>query len=186
MQIKLEFNNKCTACGTARRKEELAYAKDVLKPYCANIMVCNSDHPNSYSNVLAKQGEIVDMLSFREAQAEFAERLLSTASDEDKQVIKMVQHPITIRIEDYDLASHVIQFKEKEGIPTITDAFRELVREHMELTKKAAEPAPVAMPFIVPPGVIAPSQPTEGQLAAEIVEEKIEHEAPSSTDEIVI
>lgn len=147
MQTKLEFNNKCTSCGAARRKEDLVYSKDDIKPYCANINVCNADHPNSYTNVLTRGGVIEDMINFKEAQTKFTERIMAQATPEQKQVIKMMQSPTTLRIEEYDLAQHLIDYKEKHKIQTITETFREIVREHME-SYQTDEPRP--LPFTTP------------------------------------
>lgn len=150
MQTRLEFNNKCTACGAARRKEDLVYSKEELKPYCTNINVCVVDHPNSYNNVMANQGNITDMLGFKEAQVEFNLQLMANATEEEKQIIKLTQSPTTIRIDEFDLAEHVILYKEQHKHATLTEALREIVREHKNLTGDPdAERDPNA-DFIIP------------------------------------
>ncbi len=141
METKLVFQNKCTACGQTRRKEDLAYDLIEFKPYCKFFEPCGDKrHPNSYDNYVMRGNKKVELVTFREAQELYKEELTAKMSPEELEILNLANKPTSIRIGSFELAQYIVMFKREKGLESVTAAIQQIVREHAEGMHVVPEP----------------------------------------------
>lgn len=120
---------KCTACLKDLMKKEVLYTEDRL-PYCSNLMECTDNHPNSFKNVLERQGA-VKMLTEDELESNVFDNL--NVSDEMKdRIVKVATKPQSIRLSKIDIAHYLVQLQESKKFSSLSEAIRHCVVIAME------------------------------------------------------
>lgn len=157
MEMKLKFNNVCQACGRTRRKAELLYDTVDLKPFCARMDECNDQHPNSYAEVMEREGVTIEMVPFNKAADIYYDRMLESAPPLQKRVMKLLETPTSLRVGDEHLAQYLIKLQDAKGYESMTKTINEIIKDHRE---RYGDPA---APVESKPAVIgthpAPSKP---------------------------
>lgn len=141
----------CNACGVERRKKNIAYDPTNFMPYCDNPYICNEDHPNSPKNLIARGAEL-QLLSYEEAQAKFADWVAMSHPDREiaEKIRRMVMYPISVRIGDPGLAQFILEFQQEFQMDSISDTIRYCVQrmrearhgfytDHKQLAQEKAE-----------------------------------------------
>ena len=140
LNLKFEYSNICSACGTSRRREDLVFDPKTLKPYCYNIQHCNALHPNSYSKVMHRNGALVEMIGYKDAQAIYVESVIKNADPHIVDVMKLANKPTSLRLSSIELAEYVIRYRMDNNLESTTAAIQSIIRDHMlKLSKQTGE-----------------------------------------------
>jgi hypothetical protein len=105
----------CTACGHERKqKDKLAYHPETFEAYCVSYYFCNENHPNSPKNILKNQGE-TKLIGYDEAKEKYNKWIDETHENPEKvkRIRKMVENPMTIRLNSAELLPLFLIFKRK-------------------------------------------------------------------------
>lgn len=129
----LALGNRCNACGHERKTRNLRYDPDTFMPYCENPWVCNENHPNSPKNLIKNQKE-TDLLTYVDATEAHKKHLTGNLNKESMQLIyRIMQKPLTIRIQDPEMAQFLAEFQGKAEKENLSETVRyciQLVKEN--------------------------------------------------------
>ena len=162
IKTKFEYSNVCSACGRHRRKEDLVFDPNTLKPFCYNIQSCNASHPNSYQNVMARNGVLKDLVNYKEAQDVYVENLLRNTDPRTVELMKLANRPTSVRLGSVELADYVLDYRDKHNKATITAAIQAIIREHKE-QNFVPDAGPAAV-YHEPVGEPGPTEAVENEL----------------------
>jgi Arc/MetJ-type ribon-helix-helix transcriptional regulator len=123
----------CAACGVERKRKSMMYHPDDFMPYCENPYICNSEHPNSPKNLIARGSEL-KLLTFEEAQEKFQKWIAFNHPDKERaqRIRRMVARPTTIRIGSPEMAQFLLDLQDRFQFDSISDAVRYCIRKLME------------------------------------------------------
>lgn len=138
MRIKPDFKTVCSACEQTRRREDLLYSVEDLKPYCANMTICVDAHPNSYKN-FAKTQKTVKMVSYSEAAEIFKQNLKDEADQESIAALNMLEKPIPVRVKEFEMAKYLLQVKEERQINSMNLTMLAIIEDHRRLNMDASK-----------------------------------------------
>lgn len=106
--------NTCVACGTNRKRKQLAYTEDYI-PYCSSYWICNDNHPHH-----PNKKEQLQLFSLKEIQNKLIEKV-----GVDSPYIKQLRlKPFSIRISDYKTLSFLMDIKKANNFDSISDCLR--------------------------------------------------------------
>lgn len=118
----------CGACGKEHKTSHLAFDPETLLPYCTNPYICNVNHPNSPTNLIKRGAEVL-LVTYAQANAAHEKQLLEKY---DPTIIvkiqKLIVKPITVRVQDPDMAKFLIELQEQMSFPTMSDTMRYCVQ----------------------------------------------------------
>lgn len=119
----------CAACGVERKRKSMMYHPDNFMPYCENPYICNSEHPNSPKNLIARGYEL-KLLPFEEAQKWIA--FNHPDKERAQRIRRMVARPTTIRIGSPEMAQFLLDLQDRFQFDSISDTVRYCIRKLME------------------------------------------------------
>jgi hypothetical protein len=111
-------------------KKETVYTIEGL-PYCNNPYSCGEDHPNSTKNIL-ERGKDVKMYTEKELEVRRYE-MLDLTDEQREQIERIVTKPMTVRINQVELAYYLLQVREQYGVGSLSEAVRLCVQKMHEL-----------------------------------------------------
>lgn len=132
MEMKFKFDNVCKACGRTRNKSDIRFDPHTLFPYCANMTECNDQHPNSYSAVAERGGEVIELVNFKDAGELHYRRIQNSSNPTIRKVAKMMEVPTTFRVGDVELAMYLVKLQESREYKTMKTTIVEIIKEHKE------------------------------------------------------
>lgn len=118
----------CTACNAERKANNLLYDPETLNPYCSNPYICNENHPNSVQNLIKRQNEkfLVSYAVANEAHEKYLlEQFDSSIVD---RIVQIITKPMTVRINNPDLAKFLIELQESEGFDNMSETVRHCIQ----------------------------------------------------------
>lgn len=143
MRTKPDFRTVCAACNQTRRREDLLYSAEDLKPYCANMAMCVESHPNSYKN-FAETQKTVPMMTYNEAVEKFRQELKEGADEEVIAALGMLDKPAPVRVKEYEMALYLVQLKEERKMTSMNLTLLSIIEDHMNLNLDAGKIAAVS------------------------------------------
>jgi hypothetical protein len=147
----LALGKVCAACGKERKSRALKYDANTFMPYCDHPYICSDAHPNSPRNIVMNQKE-TELLSFDESTEAYKKYLMRTYSNPHiiKKISRMLIQPITLRIQDPEMAKFLAEFEDSEGLSDMSSTIRHCIqivlenkgiymKEHREASKKVEQ-----------------------------------------------
>lgn len=130
----------CSACQTPRRTNNLRYDPNTFLAYCKHAEICNTNHPNSPVNII-QRGDALPLLSLTEAEKLYKEKLLIEHPDPEAvvQIRKLLEHPISLRLNNPDLAKYLVNVKKTYNFDSLADTLRYILVTSMENASKFQE-----------------------------------------------
>lgn len=127
----------CIACQTPRRTNNLRYDPNTFLAYCKHAEICNAQHPNSPVNII-QRGDAIPLLTLSEAEKLYKEKLLIEHPDPEAvvQIRKLLEHPISLRLNNPDLAKYLVNVKKNYGFDSLADTLRYILITSMENASK--------------------------------------------------
>jgi hypothetical protein len=125
----LTLGKVCAACGKERKSKALGYDPQTFKPYCENPYICGDDHPNSVQNIIKRQAE-VHLITAEEANEGYRKHLFDVYDDPAivQRIQRMLASPVTMRIQDPEMAKFLIEFEAEQGLNNLSDTIRYCVQ----------------------------------------------------------
>ena len=175
---------KCTACERDITKKETLYTEDKL-PVCNNAMVCNTEHPNSVKNILARQAA-VQLFTEEELESNAFDNLgVSEAMKE--RIVKIASKPQSIRLSKAEVAHYLIKLQDSnDSLDSLSAAIRYCVQKTMDYEPiDTRDPADVEPVFAeAPVEVLEPVAEADVEAVTEaVIEEPKEVVADENEDE---
>lgn len=123
----------CSACGATRRTTNLRYDPNKFLPYCVHAELCDEGHPNSPYHII-QRGNALSLVTLSEAEKLYKEKLLIEHPDRDAvvQIRKLLEHPISLRLNHPDLAKYLVNVKKTFQFPSMADTLRYILITSME------------------------------------------------------
>lgn len=132
MKTALTLGKVCAACGKERKSKVLRYDPNTFQPYCDNPYICTPDHPNSAANIIARQKELL-MIDFATANDAYKSQLLDSFDPSVvDQIQRLLNYPLTMRIQDPEMAQFMVEYKEEHDFDSMSEVIRYAVQMLME------------------------------------------------------
>ncbi len=114
----------CTACGKEHKTNHLLFDPETLLPYCTNPYICNLNHPNSPTNLIKRGAELL-LVTYTQANAAHEKQLLDKYDPEIiEKIRKLIVKPLTVRVQDPEMAKFLIELQEQMNFDTMSDLIR--------------------------------------------------------------
>lgn len=125
MKSNIILGKSCVACNKERKGRVLRYDPKTLYAYCDNPYICDSeDHPNSELNIV-KRGKSLTLISHEEAVEAYKQELLTVHNvDQVKRIQAILTKPVTIRVQDAEMAEFIVKYQNDYLYKSVADVFR--------------------------------------------------------------
>jgi hypothetical protein len=126
--VMYQLGRTCNACNKTRKSNLLSYDQQTLSAYCNTSYICNENHPNSVKNLIKNQRE-TNLISYDQAKQLFDDSII----DQDRsQINRMLNNPITLRLQNADMVKFLIDLQEVTKSKSIGNAIRFCIENTMK------------------------------------------------------